>query len=258
MSNWPVPLVGPSEASGFASGTSVGLALTTSYQSLETATDYDWFGFLLGVGTRQTGADTDFSLALGASQTELLIDRMAVGSAGSTYGNWQYVFYPLRVPQGSQVSIKLGAAASNTYAHLIGLHGGNVINPAGSHLERLAAAGGVTIDGGASLNTKGAWASLGTTANAWNGLYASLVSGTGLTCDFLVDFAIDVGGTKYIIPGLGDLPIQKGSNASVRPNIVGPVGGNIPAGSAIYARCQCSSTTSTNRVLSANVHGIVT
>lgn len=259
MSNWNLPVIGGGESSGTTSASSTGLVLSTSYQSFPAATTYEWAGFNLMLLSRSVGSDIDISVARGSAGNEFtLIDQMRLGTNGSTYGNCQLIHYPLRVPKGERVAIKMSAASSGTQAKIMGFPMGFPgMVPSGAFLERLAAAGGVNIDPGGSANAKGSYTSLGTTSSEWRGLYINMWASSGLGMDLLVDIAVDIGGNKMILAGCDDIPAAKGSSSALRPNFWGLVPCNLPAGSALYARAQCTSTTGGSRTLNVNAFGVV-
>lgn len=259
MSNWDVPLIGLTETSGANTATSLGTALSTSYTAFETTTDFEWASFVLSISSRNaTANDTDFTVARGSSGNEYpIVDRIAISNLGSTYGRGYMTFFPLRVPKGERVSIKIGTSVSTFYGFLIGNAAGFAgAGPSGAFCERVGTAGTlVDLDGGGTANTKGAWVSLGSNTYPWKGCYLNAIEDSGTAAEFLVDFAIDVGGNKIII--YPDVPFQKGSGSTIGPNIIGPLYGDFPAGVAWYARCQSSTNSSTSRHIQVGLHGIV-
>lgn len=252
-------MIGGGENAGATSATSVGLVLSTAYQSIPAATASDWAGFNLMILSRAAGATIDISVARGSSANEFtLIDQMRINDNGSSYSNSQVINLPLKVPAGERLSIKMSAASAGTQAYIMGYPPGfSGVAASGAYLERLAAAGGVVVDPGAVANTKGAWVSVGTTASEYRGLYVNMSAVSGISMDMLVDVGIDIAGSKMVLPGCNDIPAVKGSGSTLRPNVWPLVPCNLPAGSAVYARSQCTSTTSTSRNVSVNVFGLV-
>jgi NAD/NADP transhydrogenase alpha subunit len=85
-------------------------------------------------------------------------------------------------------------------------------------------------------------------------MYVNFVDDGGSGMDMLVDIAVDVGGNKQIL--YADMPVQKGSSSTIR-HTYGPLPCALPASSALYARSQCTSTTSSSRDVRVCLHGIV-
>lgn len=258
MSNWNVPLIGLPETSGAVTASSVGKALTTSYQAFETVTDYEWCGFTALIIYRTTGNETDVSIARGGSGAEYpIVNRLNLSNGGSTYGRGLNLHFPVRIPAGERVSMRLGTSFTTMYGYLIGhAAGAPGMVASAAFLERVGTAGtGVDLDAGGSANTKGSWVSLGSNSFNWKGFYLNATEDAGTSADFLVDIAIDIAGTKMIIAP--DVPYVKGSSNTIGNNIVGPWFFDLPSGTNFYARCQCTSTSTTSRHLQMSLHGLV-
>lgn len=257
MSNWNVPLNGVIENAGFDNSNSQGATLSFARTEFFAATAYEWQGFLFTMSGRSNGTDTELYIGLGSGSDIFdIVEQLRVGSNGTTYASCHQFFFPLRVPKGSRVTARLNNATSGIYGHMIGLSGGWPGAAAmGAYLERIGAVSGVESDSGGSANTKGSWVSIGTTVQNWRGMYVICGDDGGSATDNLGDIAIDVSGNKQII--IGDMYFAKGSGNTVRPSCYGPIPCSIPAGTELFARHQCNSTSSFSRPLRWNVHGIV-
>lgn len=111
----------------------------------------------------------------------------------------------------------------------------------------LTAYGGTTVTSGSS-NTKGSYASLGTTSNNWSGVWVCWTTASSSSARYLVD--IRIGGSTVWIPDLYIAP----SSAAVGPTGCLYLPLLLASGTAIDARCQSSVGSAT---LPISVVGVV-
>lgn len=125
---------------------------------------------------------------------------------------------------------------------------------------------GTAIDPGATINTKGTWVSMSASLpNDICGLFGnfdnqgSSSTGTVKQETFLVDIGIGVSGSQNTI--ISNFPYSCARYATTyvgNPNDTGipfiPI--NIPAGTALWARAQCSSNTATYRIVGLTLYGV--
>lgn len=121
---------------------------------------------------------------------------------------------------------------------------------------------GVTIDPGTTANTKGAWIELISAApNDIAAMFAMTGYGgdAGRTADatMLVDIGIGSAGNEYVV--YPNMLICWGATRDGPANcpMVPPFAANIPAGTRVAARAQCSINTSGDRLIDLSVYGLV-
>jgi hypothetical protein len=257
-----LPRVGPDDeyledwgSTGVSTGTSVtaGTPANTkgaSYTELVAATSHHAVALSLYLMGGAGIADFLVDVAIGAAGAEqpivenLLWTRASVGSAAVVPR------IPIVVPQGARLSARCQSTTASSPVVLRGqLHAPGVNALSGfSKAEGIgvtaADSGGTGIDGGAVVNTKGAYAQLIlSTANPYRCLYVLLGNqnqAARVAAFFLVDIAVGPATETVIIPNLG---IGTNANEQVIPQVAGPFFMTVPAGTRLTARCQCSGTT---------------
>jgi len=112
-----------------------------------------------------------------------------------------------------------------------------------------ADSGGTNIDGGATANTKGAYAELVASSarpyKAFYVMFGNMAQAARVAANFLVDVAIGAAASESVI--VSNIQVAGEGQEGIRPPIVGPYYVPIPSGTRIAARCQCSGTTDTTQ-----------
>jgi hypothetical protein len=104
---------------------------------------------------------------------------------------------------------------------------------------------GVAVTAHASAHTKGAWATLGTTAYPTKGMIIHFVGSSAVLRDFFVDIGVGAGGSEVVL--YSNLLFSIGS--WTEQSFWYPLPCDLPAGTTISARCQASTGASAMRVL---------
>ncbi|MCE9561874.1 MAG: hypothetical protein K8U57_07455 [Planctomycetes bacterium] len=257
--NWNFPLIGLSDTYGAVPASSNGTLISNSYGQIASATAYEWQGLHLEYIPAITGKHT-VSIGLGAAASEFdLIAELLHQAGTSTSELGARLLLPLRVPAGTRVAAKSSSASAGN-AVIRGVHygaAGAVANGAFSELAGTASTG-TAVDPGTSANTKGAWTQLSASTNyPWRGLLVSFASGStsGATVSYLADVGIGGAGSEQVI--VDNMQLAKNSSNGLGPSWWGWFPCDIPAGTRVAARCQCTGTSSSSRQLAVNVHGIV-
>jgi hypothetical protein len=196
-------------------------------------------------------ADYLLDLAIGAAGAEQAIIENLLWNRASVAFCSPLSRLPVVVPAGSRLSARCQSTTASSPVVVRGqLHA-----PGPNYLTgytraegigiNTADSGGTGIDGGAVVNTKGAYVQLvAATAQTYRCLYVlagNQNQAARVAAFFLVDIAIGGAGVEtVIIPNVG---LASNANEQVVPEIAGPYFVTVPAGTRLAARCQCSGTT---------------
>ena len=205
-------------------------------------------------------------IAVGAAASEVvvlpnLISKGRQGGAGQAGA-----FIPLAIPRGSRLSARAQALSAGTtrsynFQMLLvsgDLLGGAPLSKAYTYGAETADSTGVAIDAGGSANTKGAWTELTASSSAptrWMMVQIQHSTNGGLAADttYLLDIGIGAASSEVVL--IPDLPVTIDSSGGgvvfSNPWYSLPV--DIPAGTRISARCQCSVTTAGDRAIDCAV-----
>lgn len=212
------------------------------------------------------------------SSTDILVD-IGVGGAGSevvvipdlvitcrdtTAPMPSAIKLPCFIPAGSRIAIRFANStgiSTMRYVLTIAQLGG--LWP--PQFQRIAAyginaadSGAVSVDPGASANTKGDYSEIeDSTANPIRLLWVAfgLQANTARTdYTWLVDIAVGAAGSEQIV--IPDLWISvSASRDTVVQQFIGPFEVSIPAGSRLAVRMQCSGTDAADRLLDVAIYG---
>jgi len=179
---------------------------------------------------------------------------------GKSSGNKsQIVWAPISIPAGSRVSVRFNNDADAKYIQLILFKGSFAAGPAMAEVFRTDDSinnAGVTIDPGATANTKGAWTEVeASTLYTMNGFYLVLGANDNnatTIANFLIEVAVGGSGSEEIISG--DIAFgQTATELSVGSYYI-PV--KVAQGQRISVRAQCSITDANDRLIDASIVGI--
>lgn len=241
-----------------ANGTSVtpGTSDYGSYASLHVLTA-DAYGILINVNSnsgsnasRNTLTNIGVDLAGGTSYTTL-IPSLISGGPGTyaTPGNGTWYYFPIFIPSGARV----GAAGygSVATAYRVGaMFMQRPSNPSmirkGSFVEAIGISGTTGTAITAGTTNDGAWTLLGTTTNRcwwWQvGLQVSTADTAWTATVYHLDLAVGDGTTFDTI--IQDLSLaMTTAEVLANPPLSAGVEWDVPAGSSIYVRAQCSGAT---------------
>lgn len=176
------------------------------------------------------------------------------------------VYIPLRIPVGVRISARMQAStASNALIIAGNVHAGVWYGPVPysrvvNYGANLATSRGISIDAGATANTKPAtWTTIGaTTTEVAHGIIIGLGNQNN-TLRNPATWLIDVGvGAAASEQALITNYIARGNvNEMVTPVFSPFLPCRIPQGSRIAMRAQCTSTTSTDRTFDGMIYVVV-
>lgn len=259
--------------SGNSSGTIVTAATTANTKVgaawaalLPNPTDTPGDGIALTMfATSATVITRLVDIGIGASGSEKIIIPDLLYSNGIA-DTPSIVYFPIRIPLGVRLAARM-QASSGASAIIISaiVHSGVWSGPvprsyAVGYGATPASSRGISVDPGATLNTKPAtWTTIAAaTTEAARGLVIGIGNQINLTrsaTTWLLDIGIGAAGSeRALIP---NYMIRSNLSEMVEPNFSPFFPVNIPAGSRISARCQCTSTTSPARLLDVMVYTVV-
>lgn len=208
---------------------------------------------------------TDIAIGAAGSEAVLLPNLLFARANSVTTGNFCYTF-PVKIPAGTRISarnqcngtnsgltrVQLLLAAGNFHPHIAGAVATYGANTADS--------GGTRIDAGATANAKGPWYELSSAAvRAVKGVIFALgqesIASRAAAMNWLVDLGIGAAGSEVVLLSDYGVSAYSGNEMTPLPSVSPLLPVDIPAGSRIAMRCQCSSN-ATNRWLDAILYGV--
>jgi hypothetical protein len=203
-------------------------------------------------------------LAVGAGYTVVINDLYLVTRANMGVPG---VFLPLALPAGEPLYARVSSASATRTVSVAAnfvLASCNTSRPYARGVTlgaTVASTSGVTIDPGASANTKGAWTQI---ANPTGYTIRSLLIAVGQGYDtypaaygtqgWLIDVGVGSAGSEVVL--IPNLPACSDSSSdTINQHWYGPFDVTIPAASRIAIRCQCSVNTANVRLLRFTVTG---
>lgn len=236
----------------------------TTWTQLIAATSFDYAGFLVQWGLALTTNRFMLDIGVGASTAEQAIVPNLY-TADAAVDLIQSAYFPIMVPAGARLSARAQTSATAGTNQIFCQVLGVAANPrAATPMGRVTAYGLTTgttsatsLDPGATINTKGAYVALSASTTEdmrWVvivfGHNAAAATG-GPT--YLVDIAVGAAAAEQVI--IANLFVcMNSSGYNFTSPICLPV--NIPAGTRISARCQCSLNTATIRLLDVALYGV--
>lgn len=230
------------------------------------ATTVDACGILLNVGrTGSAATDILIDLAIGAAGSELaILNNLLVSTpTNPCFGELYVLSIPIHIPAGTRLSFRSQAfTAIGTASLFIHLISGGFLYPQPASLittygAATADSGGTPIDPGSSVNTKGAYVQMTAACSRIRAFFWAIGSARNAAvsyADWLVDVAVGVAGSEHVI--VPDLFVSAGVVGSIRPKFLGPIPMDIPEGSRIAVRAQCTINDATDRLFDLILYGI--
>jgi hypothetical protein len=226
----------------------------------------DAAGLLIHLSTNTLNTDYLVDIAIGAAGSEVVIAENLYVSLFSfkQVGTW---FLPIPIPAGARVAARCQAGAAGggvVHAHCqivgTGFLPSAPLGRVTSYGPDTADSGGVSVDPGASANTKGAWVELAAAMSAPMSLalvaFGQQMNPAPTNAVWLVDIGAGASGSEA--PVLRDLALafQIATNGFWSPLVIGPLPVSIPAGSRLVARAASDNTDATDRLLDVLVYGV--
>lgn len=207
-------------------------------------------------------SDNLVDIAIGAASSEQVILPDLVFSGRSELFN-AYVF-DIPIPAGTRVAARYQTSNTTTGTLYLTVHllGGHWLTPPG-HNKVLAYgadatdSGGTVVDPGSTANTKGSWAQIvASTTRRIRRLHIGLgnrANNVRSFADYLLDIGIGASTSEQVI--IPDLALIGTQNELIASNCATSFLVDIPAGTRLAARAQCSITDATDRLLDLVIHG---
>jgi len=276
MGDWPGPNSGGTyEAIGLASSTTpVDVAASAtpnteaaSWTEIVSATVEYCDGFWLSaIGTSATSSISQIILdiGIGAASSEIVLVSHLLFDHQNNKPIQGFVYIPIPIPGGTRVAarIRCSVASHSIKVGIVLQRQGNT-KPSNTctkcvtYGDDTSDSGGTSIDPGVTANTEGAWTqmtssttddtkmviiSLGNQANASRNNYY-----------FRLDLGI--GGSGSEVAAISNIPFNSGISTDMLTQIwFGPFPVDIPAGTRIALRLQCSGAASPARLVDAAIH----
>jgi hypothetical protein len=265
MGSWPM-IEGQRYASSGSPSASRGTAIASSTGSkgswvqLIASVLFDSQALMLNLQTQAAGPkDWLVDIGVGGAGSEVvLIPNLLVTAVGSV--NYWPLFVPVGVPAGTRLAARAQSLTGGSLNVMATLMAQSFLPSA--PLQRvtdygtdLAGTGGVEVDPGGTVNTKGAWSELSAaTTNAMRALFVGIGnqgSVNRLGANFLFDIGVGAAGSEVVLwPDLQartSTPPVSGVTPSHTPMFGPTVPVSVPAGVRLAARAACSINTDTNQ-----------
>jgi hypothetical protein len=233
-----------------------------SWVELIASTAYNMSGFILQLdfAANSTNRDMLVDIGIGGSGSEqvLIENILASFDLGSSHT------YDFRLPirAGTRIAARCQSNAARPVGVQIcpkytGFYQMPGYGRATTYGANTTDSGGVQIDPGGTINTKGSYSEItAATTNRIRGLHACF--GTQFNADmttgsFLVDIAVGAGGSEQNI--IENMHVAA-SNGETLDAMGGVLDVNIPAGTRLSARCQSSINDATDRLIDIVIIGV--
>lgn len=243
-----------SDASAHTKGNWTELIASSSFRS---------YAFILNWCSNDT-EDYLIDIGVGANPNETPIVENILSNIQKLEVSAMTHTIPVMIPEGSRITARMqdttGAKDGWVNLQLIGspFLAGPALGRATTYGANTADTGGVEVDPGATLNTKGAWSEIAaSTTNPIKALSVFIGSKNNAALGaarFLIDIGVGANpNEKVIIPNLA-MHTNITSDIFI-PMDFGPYPVNIPEGSRLVARAQCSINSSTDRLFDVVIVG---
>lgn len=202
----------------------------------------------------------DIGVGAAASEQAIIENILLFGRAQDSLMR----YFPISIPAGSRITarLQLDVDSQNSFIHALLFsqpflpHA--VLGRCTTYGANTGDSGGVGVDPGAVVDTKGAYSQIiaSTTRNI-RFLVPSIGNQSNSamsTAEFFMDIAVGAGGSEQNI--LENYFFRFAAQEFVSPGgfPISPV--NIPAGSRLAARAQCSINDATDRLFDVTIHGV--
>jgi len=264
------------ETVGADTATSTGTTLTSggtantkgAYVQLTASTAFDVHGLFVQLSNAGSAfRDYLVDVAVGAAAAETIIaGNLYIGSGdgAQTADGYGYLL-PVSIPAGTRLAARCQSVGlASTISILAVLLGEGFITPPGlgritTYGANTADSGGTQIDPGGTAHTKGAYSEIvSSTTNPIRWLtitIGNMDNDVRTTALWLIDVAIGAAGSEQVL--IANLMLNcNTSNDMVSPQIFPPLGVNIPAGTRLAARAQCSIIDATDRLIDILLYGV--
>lgn len=269
MADFPSVIDGTRYAAGVAGGSSRGIELTSgsanvkgSWTELIASTAFGCAGFWLDIVPNSFN-NYLLDVGIGAAASEQVIaGDILVGVASRAAFS---VYIPISIPAGVRVAVRAQCSSAGQLMP-VGIRLGATGFLQGPPLQQWVAygataadSGGISIDPGATIHTKGAYSQIvASTTYAIRYLYAAVGhqdNSARSTAHYLFDIAIGAAASEQII--LPDLFTSCNPNFdALYPAWFGPMPVSIPVGTRLAVRGQSDGNSSPTRLFDVVLYGL--
>lgn len=251
---------------------------TTVSASSSTNTKGSWTQLVAATGIKANGLLLTFSditaaqealvdIGVGGSGSEVVIaaNLAVVGTpVGSISPGMQFLL-PVNIPRGTRIAARSQSTISSASVRIssvlfgTGFGQAEALSTVDTYGANTADSGGTSIDPGASTHTKGSYVQLTGSTNRPHKYIAIAVgnqaNSTRSSFVWLLDIAIGGAGSEQVI--IPNLALNCSSTSDIiLPQCFNMLPVNIPRGSRIAARAQCSGNDATDRLFDLIVYGM--
>lgn len=237
-----------------------------SFVEMIASTGFDYDSFKINVrATDNFGYIFDIAIGAAGSEVILVPDVLVAWTSGVTTRVLATMEIPMSIPAGTRISCRVQSSSTSRLIIISGIGESNTfkqesgLSKCVSYGALTATSKGTLIDPGTTIHTKGSWVEL-TSASTGNikklilsidGNRNNLIS----LNSFLFDIAIGADGSEeVIIPNF--FVYTDSGNDSVAPGLT-TFDVDIPDGTRIAVRSQCSTNDATDRLLNVSLLGVV-
>jgi hypothetical protein len=206
--------------------------------------------------------EVSIDIGVGASASEtVVIENVPFSGRVITVGEIDVMTFPVQIPAGSRVAARANGDSAVVMGIGIMLYKGSEKSFAFSGAKGFGISanfGGTAVDSGGTANTKGSWVELdAATSDTIRGFWVHLGHNENLTVNAATGDMTDIG-----IGGSGSEQVIVSNHFQIVNTSESPLASvfydiEIPAGTRIAARRQCSDTDATDRVRTVALVGII-
>ena len=226
------------------------------------STAYEASGVYVNVHSNTGATQIFMDLMIGASTEDIIVPDLVFSRSNQI--NMDRVYLPIKIPKGSRVSARTqGSVASSLLYVMLQLIPSAPTYPAGfgrctAYGLTAASTTMTSVDAGGTADTEGAWTQItASTTNPIRSMIVGVGPGSDITTGALCYFQLDIGvGSATEAAIISDMSLVR-ETASDQPKPIyhGPYPCNIPAGTRLAARAQCSVNTAGDRVIEVGIWG---
>lgn len=258
---------------GADTGTSTGTLLTAgaanakgAWSDIGTATrPFDSIHVFVGASSAAADYIIDIGVSDGVNSFAIAEDLRLAARKGA--GDMFLAYnLPLRISEGTLTARIASSTASATLRVIIVGSSSSPLSVGGfsrcSALYGAATSRGITVDAGATANTKGAWVQINAGLATYETMDA-LIIGIGQNADTsrntastgLLDIGFGSSGNQYV--AIADILWGFTTTSDTPyPNVIGPIPVSVPTGTEIWARTQCTNTNAGDRTIDLGLWGL--
>jgi hypothetical protein len=212
------------------------------------------------------GADADVlvDIATGAESSEVVLVGNILFRCENVTDQQRWYFFPVSISAGTRIALRSQATSTSVNVHAVLYLLNNTENVALQGLTpttygaNTADSGGVSVDPGASTNTKGSYSEIeDSTADSIDWLFVVIgnqANANPTSASWLIDIATGAAMSESIV--IADVQAHLRAEIDIPDALcIGPFPVAIAAGTRLAARAQCSINDATDRLLDVTIIG---